>query len=62
MAKKALKPTYEDKAERLDTLKRGVMIEVIIPHDGLERGYQALKPNNVAAKMVEWGYWKIIEG
>ena len=58
---KADKPTYENKAEQLDNPVR-VMIEVVKPHDGLEKGYQAYKPYEAAKRMVELGYWKIIEG
>lgn len=58
---KADKPTYENKAEQLDSPAR-VMIEVIKPHDGLEKGYQAYKPYETAKTMVDLGYWKIIEG
>lgn len=60
MAKKADRPTYDNKAEQLGSPAR-VMIEVIKPHDGLEKGYQALKPIEAAKMMVELGYWKIIE-
>lgn len=61
MARKANKPTYANKAEQLGNPER-VMIEVVTPHDGLDKGYQAYKPLELANKMVELGYWKIIEG
>ena len=60
MRTKADKPTYANKAERFDN-PEGVLIEVIKPHDGLRKGYQAYKPEKVAKKMIELGYWKIVK-
>jgi hypothetical protein len=56
---KADKPAYENKAEQLDNPTR-VLIEVIRPHDGLGKGYQAYKPYQAAKQMVDLGYWRIV--
>jgi hypothetical protein len=35
-----------------------MLIEVVVPHDGLEKGYQSLKPYSMADMMIKLGYWK----
>ena len=60
MARKADKATYENKAELIGNPDK-IMIEVVKPHDGLEKGYQSLKPYKVAKYMIEKGYWKKVE-
>lgn len=60
MARKADKTTYENKAELIGNPEK-VLIEVVIPHDGLERGCQCFKPYKVAKYMIEKGYWKKVE-
>lgn len=57
MARKADKATYENKAEIIGNPDK-VLIEVVKPHDGLEKGYQTLKPYKVAVHMIKKGYWK----
>jgi hypothetical protein len=37
------------------------MIEVVKPHDGLEKGYQTFTPYKVAKQMIEKGYWKEVK-
>lgn len=60
MRTKADKAAYKNKAERFDSPKR-VLIEVVKPHDGLMKGYQAYKPEKAAKKMIELGYWKEVK-
>jgi hypothetical protein len=60
MARKADKATYENKAEIIGNPDK-VLIEVVKPHDGLEKGYQTLKPYKVAKQMIEKGYWKEVK-
>lgn len=57
MARKAEKLTYENKAEVLGS-PEVMLIEVVVPHDGLEKGYQSLKPYSMADRMIKLGYWK----
>lgn len=57
MARKAEKLTYENKAEILGNPEK-VLIEVIKPHDGIEKGCQFLKPYSMADRMIKLGYWK----
>lgn len=60
MARKADKATYENKAEIIGNPDK-VLIEVVKSHDGLEKGYQTLKPYKVANQMIEKGYWKEVK-
>ena len=60
MVRKADKATYENKAELIGNPER-VLIEVVKPHDGLEKGCQHLKPYKVAKQMIEKGYWKEVK-
>lgn len=57
MARKADKTAYENKAEILGNPEK-MMIEVVKPHDGLEKGCQYLKPYVIAVQMIKKGYWK----
>lgn len=60
MARKADKVTYENKAEIIGN-PESVRIEVVEPHDGLEKGCQFLKPAALARHMIKLGYWKLVE-
>jgi hypothetical protein len=60
MARKAERLAYENKAEVIGNPEK-VLIEVIKPHDGLERGYQSFKPYSMAKRMIELGYWKEVK-
>ena len=60
MARKADKTTYKNKAELIGNPEK-VLIEVVIPHDGLERGCQYFKPYKVAKQMILKGYWKEVK-
>lgn len=60
MARKAEKVTYENKAEIIGN-PQSVRIEVVEPHDGLEKGCQFLKPAALARHMIKLGYWKLVE-
>jgi hypothetical protein len=60
MARKAEKLTYENKAEVLGS-PDVMLIEVVVPHDGLEKGYQSLKPYSMADRMIKLGYWKEVK-
>lgn len=60
MARKADKTTYENKAEIVGSPEK-MLIEVVKPHDGLEKGYQSFKPYRVAKRMIELGYWKEVK-
>ena len=58
MARKADKVAYANKAELIGNPEDGMRIEVVEPHDGLERGCQYLKPAALARHMIKLGYWK----
>lgn len=60
MARKAERLAYENKAEIIGNPER-VLIEVVKPHDGLEKGYQSFKPYQMAKKMIQSGYWKEVK-
>lgn len=60
MARKADKVTYENKAEIIGN-PQSVRIEIVEPHDGLEKGCQFLKPAALARRMIKLGYWKLVE-
>lgn len=60
MARKADKAAYENKAELIGNPDR-VLIEVVKPHDGLQKGYQSFKPYEAAKRMIELGYWKEVK-
>lgn len=57
MARKADKAAYANKAELIGNPDR-VLIEVVKPHDGLQKGCQSFKPYEAAKRMIELGYWK----
>ena len=57
MARKAERTVYENKAEFLGNPEK-MLIEVVKPHDGLEKGCQCFKPYNIAVLMIKKGYWK----
>jgi hypothetical protein len=57
MTRKANKTAYENKAEFLGNPEK-MLIEVVKPHDGLEKGCQLFKPYNMAVHMIKKGYWK----
>ena len=54
MAGKADRTAYENKSERM-------LIEVVRPHDGLEKGCQLFKPYGMAVCMIRKGYWKEVK-
>lgn len=60
MARKADNAAYKNKAELIGNPDR-VLIEVVKPHDGLQKGYQSLKPYEAAKRMIELGYWKEVK-
>lgn len=60
MARKAERVTYENKAELIGN-PESVRVEVVKPHDGLKKGCQFLKPAALARRMIELGYWKLVE-
>lgn len=60
MARKADRTAYENKSEILGTPER-IMVEVVKPHDGLEKGCQFSKPYKVAVQMIKNGYWREVK-
>lgn len=60
MARKADRTAYENKAEFLGNPER-MLIEVVKPHDGLEKGCQFSKPYKIAVQMIKKGYWKEVK-
>lgn len=60
MARKADRTAYENKSEILGNPEK-MMIEVIKPHDGLEKGCQLFKPYDIAVLMIKKGYWKEVK-
>lgn len=60
MARKADRTAYENKSEILGNPER-MLIEVVRPHDGLEKGCQLFKPYGMAVCMIRKGYWKEVK-
>ena len=61
MARKADKVACANKAELIGNPDEGMRIEVVEPHDGLERGCQYIKPTALAIHMIKLGYWKEVK-
>ena len=61
MTRKADKVAYANKAELIGNPDEVMRIEVVEPHDCLERGCQYFKPTALANHMIKLGYWKEVK-